>query len=221
MSAKRVTLRDVAAASGVSRATAGFVLSDSPAASISQPTRERVRQAARDLGYVPHGIARALREGSSRIVILAVDWGNDGNYARTFIRGLDGELGTHDHVLLVRHGDAAGDSMQQVLDAVAPRAVLRLAENYLVPGHEFDDGGWDGGLAENSLVQLRYLVTRGHSPSRWRCPTASSRSPRCGCASPRRRRACLTFPRRRRCSCRATVRPPRAPSGSSSRHSTA
>ena len=163
VSAKRVTLRDVAAASGVSRATAGFVLSDSPAASISEPTRERVRQAARDLGYVPHGIARALREGSSRIVILAVDWGNDGNYARTFIRGLDAELAAHDHVLLVRHGHAARDSMQQVLDAVAPRAVLRLAENYLDPGHEFDDGGWDGGLAGNSLVQLRYLVTRGHS----------------------------------------------------------
>ena len=162
-SAKRATLRDVAAASGVSRATAGFVLSDSPAVSISEPTRERVRQAARDLGYVPHGIARALREGSSRIVILAVDWGNDGNYARTFIRGLDAELAAHDHVLLVRHGHAARDSMQQVLDTVAPRAVLRLAENYLDPGHEFDDGGWDGGLAGNSLVQLRYLVTRGHS----------------------------------------------------------
>jgi hypothetical protein len=30
MDAKRVTLRDVAAAAGVSRATAGFVLSDAP-----------------------------------------------------------------------------------------------------------------------------------------------------------------------------------------------
>ena len=67
---QRVTLNDVAAASGVSRATASFVLRDSPNQSISAATRERVRQAARDLGYVPHAIARALREGSSRIVVL-------------------------------------------------------------------------------------------------------------------------------------------------------
>lgn len=160
---RRVTLRDVATASGVSRATAGFVLSDSPNAAISEATRQRVRQAARDLGYVPHGMARALREGSSRIVVLSVDWRLDGNYARTFIRGLDGELARHGHVLVVRHGRESDDSAQQVLEAIAPRAVLRLAENYLRAGHEFDDGGWNGGLAGNSLVQLRYLVSRGHA----------------------------------------------------------
>jgi len=69
---KRVTLNDVAAASGVSRATASFVLRDSPNQSISAVTRERVRQAARDLGYVPHAIARALpdRETPLRAVRL-------------------------------------------------------------------------------------------------------------------------------------------------------
>jgi DNA-binding LacI/PurR family transcriptional regulator len=63
MDAKRATLRDVAAAAGVSRALAGFVLGDDHGKSIREPTRERVRAAARNLGYVPHGIARALREG--------------------------------------------------------------------------------------------------------------------------------------------------------------
>ena len=162
MKSKRVTLREVAVASGVSRATAGFVLSDSPNMSISEATRERVRQAARELGYVPHGIARALREGSSRVVVLSVDWGMDGNYARTYVRGLDDELAAHGHVLLVRHGHAAQEPTQRVLDAIAPRAVLRFAAHYLEPGREFDDGGWDGGLAGNVLVQVRYLVSRGH-----------------------------------------------------------
>jgi DNA-binding LacI/PurR family transcriptional regulator len=163
MSAKRVTLRDVAAASGVSRATASLVLRDAPDMPISPATRERVREAARDLGYVPHGIARALREGSSRIVVLAVDSGFDGHYARSFARGLDDELARHGHVLLVRHGHFAPGSAQQVLDAIAPRAVLRLAENYLRPGHELDDGGWNGGLAGNTAVQLGYLASRGHT----------------------------------------------------------
>lgn len=162
MTTRRVTLRDVAAASGVSRATAGFVLSDAPQVSISEATRDRVRQAARDLDYVPHGIARALREGSSRVVVLSVDWGSDGNYARSYIRGLDTELARHGHVLLVTYGQAEAEIRRQALEAVAPRALLRLAENYLKSGHEYDDGGWEGGLAGNVQVQLTYLVSRGH-----------------------------------------------------------
>ncbi len=99
-----------------------------------------MRQAAQDLGYVPHGIARALREGSSRIVVLSVDSGLEGNYSRSYIRGLDEELAAHDHVLLVRQGHSAPRSAQDVLDAIAPRAVLRFAEAYL-NGHERDHPG--------------------------------------------------------------------------------
>src|SRR6516164_8831156 len=145
---KRVTLRDVAAAAGVSRATAGFVLSDAPGIAISEATRQRVRETARDLGYSPHSIARALREGSSRIVVLTIDSGYEGNYSRTFIRGLDDELAARDHVLLVRHGYSARTSQDRLIEAVSPRAVLRMPA-YLEPGHELDDGGWDGGLAGN------------------------------------------------------------------------
>jgi hypothetical protein len=140
----------------------GFALSDSSRVAVAQATRERVRQAARDLGYVPHGIARALREGSSRYVVLGLGWSLDGNYVRTFIRGLDSELAAHGHVLFVRRGEAAPDSVHRVGDAVAPRVMLALAEKYLEPGREFDDGGWDGGLVGNTLVQLRYLVSCGH-----------------------------------------------------------
>ena len=158
---QRVTLNDVAAASGVSRATASFVLRDSPNQSISAATRERVRQAARDLGYVPHAIARALREGSSRIVVLSLDVALDGNYARSYVRGLDAELAAHDHALLVRYEHAGTEAM---LDAIAPRAVLRFGEPYLT-GHELDDsgGGWRDGLAAHVSAQIGYLADRGHT----------------------------------------------------------
>jgi DNA-binding LacI/PurR family transcriptional regulator len=159
---RRVTLRDVAAASGVSRATVSFVLRDSPGQTISAATQARVRQASHDLGYVPHGIARALREGTSRIVVISVDTGLEGNYSRSYIRGLDEELAAHDHVLLVRPGHPTAGSMQEVLDAIAPRAVLRLAEAYL-SGRSFDERGWDDGFAANAALQTRYLADRGHT----------------------------------------------------------
>ena len=159
---KRVTLRDVAAAAGVSRATAGFVLSDAPGIALSEATRQRVRETARDLGYVPHSIARALREGSSRIIVLSIDSGYEGNYTRSFTKGLDEELAAHDYVLLVRQRHSTGvGSGERLIEAIAPRAELRMP-SYLEPGHEYDDGGWSGGLAGNVGVQLRYLADRGH-----------------------------------------------------------
>lgn len=159
----RATLRDVAEASGVSRATVSFVLNDTPSQTISPATRERVLRAARDLGYVPHGIAKALREGTSRIVVLNVDIGLDGNYSRSYIRGLDAELAANGHVLLVRYGHPGGDSTQQVLDAITPRAVLKFGEVYRT-GLELEDngGGWKDGLAAHAELQLHYLADRGH-----------------------------------------------------------
>jgi DNA-binding LacI/PurR family transcriptional regulator len=183
MRAGRVTLNDVAAASGVSRATASVVLRDSRDIAISESTRERVRQAARDLGYVPHGIARALREGSSRIVVLMIDANLDGHFARSYIGGLDGELAAHDHVLLVRYGLSTREAMTPTLEAIAPRAVLRFADAYLAgpaPAHadgaaargrppgssphwlEDSGGGWRDGLAAHVALQFGYLAERGH-----------------------------------------------------------
>jgi len=163
----RVTLNDVAAVSGVSRATASIVLRDSRDIAISESTRERVRQAARDLGYVPHGIARALREGSSRIVVLMIDANLDGHFARSYIAGLDSELAAHDHVLLVRYGLSTPEAVQPTLEAIAPRAVLRFADAYLADTaapHWLEDsgGGWRDGLAAHVALQVGYLAERGH-----------------------------------------------------------
>ncbi len=160
---RRVTLADVAQASGVSSSTASFVLNQRADQTISEPTRERVLLAARELGYSPHGIARALREGSSRIVVVIVRRGLDTNYARSFIRGLDGELRLHDHAALVRHGDEDTAATLTMLDTIMPRAVLDVGGNYLT-GDLLDDpgGGWRDGIAAHSALQIRHLAEAGH-----------------------------------------------------------
>lgn len=161
----RVTMQDVADASGVSRATVSFVLNDVGNQRISAETRERVRAAAERLGYRTHGIARALREGTSRIVVLYMDAGAEGHYSRSFVDGLDDELARHGHVLLVRHRGANEDERRRVAEAVVPRAVVDFAGSYARPGHELDDAGagWQDGLAAHAAAQVGYLVERGHS----------------------------------------------------------
>lgn len=72
---KRVTAADIARSLGISRATVGFVLNDTPGQTISAATRERVLREAARLGYRPHRAARALASGQSRIILLVLpDW---------------------------------------------------------------------------------------------------------------------------------------------------
>jgi DNA-binding LacI/PurR family transcriptional regulator len=65
-------MKDIAIATGVSRSTVSRILNDAPlTVPIAQETRERVLAAARDLGYRPNPLARALR-GAPTMLLGAV-----------------------------------------------------------------------------------------------------------------------------------------------------
>ncbi|CAL9628942.1 HTH-type transcriptional repressor CytR [Streptomyces sp. enrichment culture] len=68
----RPTSRDVAEAAGVSQAAVSLVLGEKWRGRVSETTAERVRRAARDLGYRPNLAARNLRLGRTRTVLLVV-----------------------------------------------------------------------------------------------------------------------------------------------------
>ncbi|MGW1874987.1 LacI family DNA-binding transcriptional regulator [Streptomyces sp. NPDC001975] len=71
-SSTRPTSRDVAQAAGVSQAAVSLILGDKWRGRVSEATAERVREAARDLGYRPNLAARNLRLGHTRTVLLVV-----------------------------------------------------------------------------------------------------------------------------------------------------
>lgn len=176
MAARRATLRDVAAASGVSPTTVSFVLNRTPGQTISAATRQRVEEAARELDYVPHGTARALREGSSRIVLLLVEDVADGGALRSFIAGMRSELEEEGCALVVHAAGAPATATDRLLAGVRPRAVLDLTLPY-APGAEGSDGGWVDGLAAHSLTQLRHLAEQGHERIALALPPGAPRSP--------------------------------------------
>src|ERR671930_293593 len=71
--AKTITLLDIAADAGVSRATVSLVMRDSPL--VAAETRERVLDSAERLGYVYHRVAanlRSQRSGAVGVVITSV-----------------------------------------------------------------------------------------------------------------------------------------------------
>jgi DNA-binding LacI/PurR family transcriptional regulator len=69
---QRVTSVDVARHAGVSQSTVSLVFSGKGPGRVSEATQERVRRAARELGYRPNLAAQALRLGTSRAVALIV-----------------------------------------------------------------------------------------------------------------------------------------------------
>lgn len=80
---RRPTASDVARSLGISRATVGFVLNNTPGQTISEATRARVIAEATRLGYRPHTAARALASGRTHIILLVLpDWPLDFNLRR-------------------------------------------------------------------------------------------------------------------------------------------
>jgi DNA-binding LacI/PurR family transcriptional regulator len=64
------TIRDVARLAGVSTATVSATLSGTTF--VSEPLRARVRDAVEQLNYSPHGVARSLKRGSTRLIGLVI-----------------------------------------------------------------------------------------------------------------------------------------------------
>lgn len=161
MPERRATLKDVARASGVSTATVSFVLNETPGQTLPSSTRERVRATAAALGYQPHGLARALREGQSRTVLLAIGHLRGGRSLEGFIQGMGAELQAHSYGLLVYPGSASDPAHADLVRDLRPRAVIDLAKNYAAPTGN-SDGGWVDGLAAHTLTQIAHLAERGH-----------------------------------------------------------
>ncbi|MEA2548336.1 MAG: hypothetical protein QOE42_934, partial [Chloroflexota bacterium] len=69
---KRPTSADVAAMAGVSRTTVSFVLNHRADVKIRDGTRQRVVDAAAQLGYQPNAPARQLAGGRSHVLALVL-----------------------------------------------------------------------------------------------------------------------------------------------------
>ena len=121
---KRVTSADVARLAGVSRATVSYVLNDTPRQTISPGTRDRVRDAAAQLGYSPSAAARTLRTGRSDVVLcLLPDW-PIGPEVGSSLRHLSAALARHGLTLVVHPGNREDRPMSELWKAITPAAVI-------------------------------------------------------------------------------------------------
>ena len=67
---KPITIKEVAERAGVAISTVSRVLNDLDR--VSDETRQKVQQAAQDLGYVKNNLAASMKTGSTKLIVVIV-----------------------------------------------------------------------------------------------------------------------------------------------------
>jgi LacI family transcriptional regulator len=122
MKDKSVTIRDVAAAAGVSTATVSRTLDPDGAEGVSEKTRLKVCNAAADMGYRANPAARSLKTRSARTVaVVAPELAN--NFFMDLAEGIEKELSARGYTLLVASSDNSVEEEKKRLAMLADRMV--------------------------------------------------------------------------------------------------
>lgn len=131
---KRVTIKDVAAATDLSAAAVSYALRG---VQTSAETQERVRQAADELGYTGNAVARALSRGRTGLVgVMAASLQDLGE--QRFVEHVGTALSGQDlHMLLV---DAAGDPDRE--RALALQLADQMVDGLVVSPLDPSDDSW-------------------------------------------------------------------------------
>jgi LacI family transcriptional regulator len=97
------TLKTIAELTGLAVTTVSRALADAP--QIALETRQRVRQVAADIGYLPDRAAQRLRTGRTNVISLVLDPHEEIlGYGTSMIRGLTAALrGTPYHLVITPH----------------------------------------------------------------------------------------------------------------------
>ncbi|HEY3328547.1 MAG TPA: LacI family DNA-binding transcriptional regulator [Capsulimonadaceae bacterium] len=153
-----VTQTDIARAVGVSQTIVSDVLHGRERGRVKPDTRERILQAARDLGYRPNALAQALRFGASRQIAYLTGPDETGSFPMLRDQDISGAvrvLRGRDYRLLIELGSshaAIATHLDELMGAgVCDGGILRI--------YRGDEPLWDSLRAIN-----RPLVVVGQCP---------------------------------------------------------
>lgn len=166
---RRVLSADVARACGVSRATVSYVLNNSPKRHISSATRQRVLDAARELGHIPNAVGRSLRLGRTNLVLALISDFTFGYVRDRVVAALDAAMRSSGYALIVhRYVDTDGPEAD-VWRLLAPDVVVSMVMRAAGISAAIRDAGIPVVEVDQLLdnrrageMQADYLYSRGH-----------------------------------------------------------
>ncbi|WP_082666432.1 LacI family DNA-binding transcriptional regulator [Aureimonas sp. AU4] len=174
------TINDVARRAGVSTATVSRALAQPD--SVRGPTRTRVLEAIRELGYIPNAAARSLRRGRTRTVLIVVPKRANPPFFAEVLRGIDVTLAAAGYSAIMGNLDEDGARERQlaelvfsghidgviVLSGILPRiddrSILEAAIPIVSACAPIDERGYSVLTDEGEAIvgALRHLIDLGH-----------------------------------------------------------
>ncbi len=128
---------DVARRAGVSLTTVSFVMNERTDKSIPTSTRERVLRAARELGYRPNGLVRALVRGRTQTIGVLVPR-LDSSFHATIIQGIQEICTAQDYRVLLADSQHAPDLEARQIDLLLEHRVDGLISVAVAEGGTFE-----------------------------------------------------------------------------------
>ncbi|MBO9106567.1 MAG: LacI family DNA-binding transcriptional regulator, partial [Escherichia coli] len=129
--AYRATLKDVAAAAGVSVTTVSLVLNNRPAR-VSEEKRKAIADAAKKLNYVPNQSARSLVTKQSQLVALIVP-DIENLFFAALAKCVEDECAVQGYSLIVANSDDSRVTEHELLQRLPARGVDGVM---LIPARE-------------------------------------------------------------------------------------
>jgi LacI family transcriptional regulator len=158
MARKRVTQADVALKAGVSQTAVSQILGNmSRESNFRSETREKVMQAARELGYVPNIAARTLRTNRTTTIGVVMGFITDELGIRV-IHGIQEVTHERGYALLIADTEQDADRKREVLEQFRQREVdgLIIVDSWTGPDIDLDDENYPPTIS----VHLRENITQ-------------------------------------------------------------
>jgi DNA-binding LacI/PurR family transcriptional regulator len=161
---KRVTLQDIADVAGVTKMAVSNALNGAP--NVSPAMREKIKEIAKDLNYIPNFAARALNSGETGIIAIMSGAANEPYYG-SFIHFLEAQINADGYNVLLMRRRTVVREMVKSSGPVAVDGAIAVDMPLLVGEFEFHPsipciaiGTIERSYVDNVLVDLTKAVNQ-------------------------------------------------------------
>ncbi|MFT3936320.1 MAG: substrate-binding domain-containing protein [Chitinophagaceae bacterium] len=117
---KKVSLKDIAAAVGVSTALVSYVLNNKKEGRISKDVAEKIRATARAMNYKTNQIARSLKTNKTHTIgLILADISNP--FSAALARAIEDEADARNYTVIFGSSDEKPEKFSTILDALVNR----------------------------------------------------------------------------------------------------
>jgi len=119
---KRASIKDIARIAGVSVATVSYVMNKKEGSRISEATKKKILEVAKEVKYTPNKIAKSLKMSKSKLIgLIVADISND--FYSNIARNIEDEAMKMGYTLLIGSSDETPEKFRKLMELFSEQQV--------------------------------------------------------------------------------------------------